>query len=74
MISLPKQEIKEHLRLEKGCNIYLIGGKHSGDLGTVEDIISKKITYKTQKGEIIETLKRYVFVVGKDKPVVSLMK
>jgi len=72
VIELPKQNIKEHIKLEKGALIYLIGGKHSGDVGKIENIISNKITYKGKSGEIIETLKKYVFVVGKDKPVVSL--
>ena len=72
VIELPKQNIKEHIKLEKGALIYLIGGKHSGDVGKIENIISNKITYKGKSGEIIETLKKYVFVVGKDKPVISL--
>jgi small subunit ribosomal protein S4e len=74
IIALPKQEIKEHIKLEKGCFIYLIGGKHSGDTGKIEDIISNKVTYKGESREIIETLKKYVFVVGKDKPSISLKK
>jgi len=74
VIGLPKQDIKEHIKLEKGCFICLIGGKHSGDIGKIEDITSNKITYKSEKGEVIETLKKYVFVIGKDKPVVSLVK
>lgn len=74
VVSLPKQDIKEHIRLEKGCCIYLIGGKHNGDIGSIEDVISNKITYKGKNGEVIETLKKYVFVVGKDKPIVSLTK
>ncbi len=72
VIGLPKQDIKENIKLEKGCSIYLIGGKHVGGIGKIEDIITNKITYKNEKGEMIETLKKYVFVVGKDKPVVSL--
>ena len=72
VISLPKQEIKEHIKLQKGCYIYLIGGKHNADIGKIEDIISNKITYKRESGEIIETLKKYVFVIGKDKPIISL--
>jgi len=72
VIGLPKQDIKEHIKLEKGSFIYLIGGKHSGDMGNIEDIISNKVIYKGKSGEVIETLKKYVFVVGKDKPVVSL--
>jgi len=74
VISLPKQEIKEHIKLEKGCTICLIGGKHVGNIGKIEGIISNKITYKNKEGEIIETLKKYVFVVGKDKPSISLEK
>jgi small subunit ribosomal protein S4e len=74
VIGLPKQEIKEHIKLEKGCVICLIGGKHIGDVGKIEDIISNKITYKGKSGEIIETLKKYVFVVGKEKPVITLTK
>lgn len=74
VIGLPKQEIKEHIKLEKGCVICLIGGKHMGDIGKIEGIISNKITYKGKSGEIVETLKKYVFVVGKDKPAVSLVK
>ena len=74
IISLPKQEIKGHIKLEKGCIIYLIGEKHSGDTGEVEGIIGGKITYKKVNGEVIETLKKYVFAVGKGKPAISLAK
>ncbi|MBU0628314.1 MAG: 30S ribosomal protein S4e [Nanoarchaeota archaeon] len=72
VITLPKQEIKDHFKLEKGSTICLIGGKHMGDTGKVEDIIANKITYKRENGDLVETLKRYVFVIGKDKPLFSL--
>jgi small subunit ribosomal protein S4e len=72
LITVPKQEIKEHVKFEKGCMIYLIGGKHIGDIGKIEDIIDKKITYKKEDGELVETLKRYVFVIGKDKPLIKI--
>jgi len=74
VIGLPKQDVKEHIKLEKGCFIYLIGGKHTGDMGKIEDIISNKVIYKGKSGDVIETLKKYVFVVGKDKPAISLIK
>lgn len=74
VIGLPKHDIKEHIKLEKGCSIYLTGGKHTGYMGKIEDISLNKITYKQEGGEIIETLKKYVFVIGKDKPVISLAK
>ncbi|MBW2988978.1 30S ribosomal protein S4e [Candidatus Woesearchaeota archaeon] len=72
IISLPKHEIKEHIKLEKGCCVYLIGGKHVGDIGKIEDVILNKVIYKGEKGDMVETLKKYVFVVGKDKPAISL--
>ena len=43
-------------------------------MGKIEDIISNKVTYKGKSGDVIETLKKYVFVVGKDKPAISLTK
>ena len=51
-----------------------MGGKHSGEIGRVEDILEDKITYKRKTGEVVETLRKYVFVIGKEKPVVSLTK
>ncbi len=72
LITIPKQEIKDYIKLEKGCFIYLIGGKHSGSTGTVEDISGNKIVYKSDNGELIETLKKYVFVLGKAKPAISI--
>ena len=72
IITLPAHEIKEHLKLDKGSTICLIGGKHMGEIGKVEDIIADKITYKREDGDLVETLKRYVFVIGKDKPFFSL--
>ena len=72
VVGLPGQEIKDHLKLEKGSKILLIGGKHIGDIGNIEGIIANKITYKGENGDIVETLKKYVFVVGKDKTLFSL--
>lgn len=71
LIGLPKKDIKDTVRLEKGCTIYLIGGKHTGELGSLEEIKGKEIIYK--KGDIqSKTLKKYAFAVGKEKPVISI--
>ncbi len=72
VIELPSQKIKQSVKLEKGALIYLTGGKHTSDIGKVEDISSRKITFKSNTGETYQTLKKYAFVVGKDKPLVSL--
>ena len=72
ILSIPKQEIKKHLKLEKGATIYLAGGKHIGETGTIESISSKKILYKEPSGKSFETLKKYAFVIGDKKAAISL--
>ena len=69
---MPKQEIKGHIRLDKNKLVYLIGGKHTGEFGTIIGISSNKITYKREDGETIETLKKYAFVIGEDKPAIKI--
>lgn len=72
VLSIPKQEIKTCLKLERGSLIYLTGGSHIGEICTVEDILGNKIRYKIKKGDIFETLKEYAFVIGKDKPIIKV--
>ena len=64
-------EIKKHLKLEKGALIYLIGGKHVGSVGKIQDFhkVSRsqdKIIFKIGN-ELHETSKEYAFVI--DKPI-----
>ena len=72
LISLPKQEIKDHFPLgEKSC-IFLIGGKNAGAVGIVSAIEDRNIRMITSDKTEIETLKKYAFVVGKGKPAVKV--
>ncbi|PIN86492.1 30S ribosomal protein S4e [Candidatus Woesearchaeota archaeon CG10_big_fil_rev_8_21_14_0_10_44_13] len=71
MLSLPKQDIKEQLKLEKGMCAYLIGGKHMGEVGMIESIEGSKIRLKSGK-TAYETAKSYAFVVGREKPSITL--
>ncbi len=68
---LPDQKIQNHFKLEKGACVLLTGGKHAGSLVNVEEINKDKIIIKSSKNEKLETLKKYAFVVGKDKPILS---
>ncbi len=67
-----KNDIKSHLKLEKGTTIFMVGGKSIGELGKVEDIVESKIFYKKHDGEVAETLKKYAFVIGTDKPIIKI--
>ena len=71
LIELPSQNIKSHVAFEKGCQIYLTGGKHPGEVGILEEISGNKIKYKQDK-TVYETSKDYAFVIGKDKPIIML--
>ena len=72
LISLPKQEIKNHFPLEKKSCIFLIGGKNAGAVGIVSEIEDRNIRMITSDKTEIETLKKYAFVIGKGKPAVKV--
>ena len=72
LLSLPEQKISKHLKLDKKSTIFLTGGKHTGETGSVEDVRGNKIIYKDQKGDLIETSKKYAFVVGDSKPSITI--
>lgn len=72
VLSLPEQKIRRHLKLDKKLTIFLTGGEHIGEIGNVEDIIGNKIIYKDQKGNLVETSKKYAFVIGDSKPLIRL--
>jgi small subunit ribosomal protein S4e len=62
-ITVPKQEIKQVLKLEKGakCLIYL--GRHSGIVGSLEEILPGKDVRLKSGGEDFITRKDYLFVI-----------
>ena len=72
LLSLPGQKISKHLKLDKKSAIFLTGGKHIGEIGNVEDIVENKVIYKNNKGDLIETSKKYAFVIGDSKPLIKL--
>ena len=74
LLLLPEQKISKHLKLDKESAIFLIGGRHIGEVGNVEDIVGDKIIYKNKNGSLIETSKNYAFVIGENKPLITLEK
>ncbi|MCX8146983.1 MAG: 30S ribosomal protein S4e [Candidatus Woesearchaeota archaeon] len=71
VISLPKQEVKEHLKLEKGNVVYLMGGKYIGNVGIIEKLEGDKITIKIDDVDVT-TKKDYAIVIGKSKPLIKI--
>ena len=71
LITIPEQEIKEVIKLEKGVLVYLIGGRHIGKKGVIEEITSELITLKTENGEI-KTNQKFALALGKGKPLIKV--
>ncbi|MBI4738223.1 30S ribosomal protein S4e [Candidatus Woesearchaeota archaeon] len=69
-LELPSQKITNHYPLGKGATVYLLFGKHAGRIGMVEEINKGKIIFSPhgEKREKYETLARYAFPIGAQKP------
>ena len=79
-LKVPEQEIGEVYPLQEGATVLVTGGKHTGELGTVTEIIENKssnpntiIIENSSKDDFL-TLKDYAFVVGTDAPSISLLE
>lgn len=73
LITVPKQEVKEHIKMSIGATILLMRGKHAGIIAKLERIEGKKIYFKINN-EVHETNKDYALVVGKDAPLIKVVK
>ena len=71
LISVPDQKIQGHFPREKGAVAIIYTGKHAGKQGQILEIKEDIVKIKTKK-EKFETLKEYVIVTGKDKPMIEL--
>jgi small subunit ribosomal protein S4e len=73
-IDLPSQKIMDYYPMEKGNVAMIIGGKHAGQIATIENY--KKI--RGPKPNVVEfkegfsTINDHVFVVGKTKPEITV--
>ena len=77
-INLPQQQILEHLKFERGNLALIIGGTHAGKIGEIQEIVVKHgpyptvVSLKDKEGNEFQTIKDYIFIVGREKPLISL--
>ncbi len=77
-LKVPSQEIKDHIKFEDGTLGLVTGGKHIGERGNIKEITITKssmpntVVIESATGETFQTLKDYVFVLGKEKPLITL--
>lgn len=79
-VKVEDNEIVDTFKLEEGATVLVTGGKHTGELGTVSEIIINEsskpntILIENKQKDIFLTLKDYAFVVGTDAPSISLLE
>jgi small subunit ribosomal protein S4e len=79
-LKVPEQEITESYPFAEGSTVLVTGGKHTGELGTVKEIIINEsskpntVVIENESKDQFLTLKDYAFVVGNDEPVISLLE
>jgi len=80
MISIPDQEIIEHLKMKEGMSAILIDGKNIGKHGIISSIEKQSgrkrrnllVDIKDEKGETYQSILDYAFIIGDEKPRISL--
>jgi small subunit ribosomal protein S4e len=78
-ISLPDQEILEHLKFEKDVLVLIVAGKNLGYVGKVLEIDRREGPYQNiikiqSEEEELQTALDYAFMIGKDKSIINLPK
>ncbi|MDD1762280.1 MAG: 30S ribosomal protein S4e [Methanothrix sp.] len=76
VLSIPDKNIEDRISFEIGNLAMVVGGKHSGQTGKIKEIITVR---SSQPNRVIisgdrefETIEDYVYMIGKDAPVIKL--
>jgi small subunit ribosomal protein S4e len=76
-IEVPSQKILEHYPLKSGSVAYITGGTHAGQTGKIKEVVEgtmtreKQVLFQIEDSEFTAPM-HYVFILGKDKPAISL--
>ena len=76
MLSLPDRKITKHIEYKPGNLALIVGGEHSGEIGTIKQIrkvrgSGKNMVVFTNEKEF-ETIEDYVFVIGETSPEIKV--
>jgi len=78
IMKVPERTIEEVIPFEVGSYVFVTQGKNVFRRGKIVEVRSfpmgwpDVVTIEDEGGELFDTLKEYAFVVGKDKPRISL--
>ena len=76
VLVVEKNTVKQHIPFEKGSIVYIVKGKRLGQLGKISEIhkgveLGKQVQVEVDKNKF-SIPKTHVFVIGKEKPIISL--
>ena len=77
LLELPEAKIKDHVKFDKGCTVFIVKGENAGKVGMVEDIRDgifslPKRALVTIGDRAVELPVEMVMAVGADKPVIKV--
>ncbi len=76
ILSLPDKDIVKHIKYEVGNLAMIVGGKHTGEIGTIKDIntvrSSKHNTVSISGDYEFETIEEFVVIIGEKEPEIKL--
>ncbi len=78
LMKVPEREVVKVIPFEVGAYVFVTQGKNVARKGKVVEVRRfpmgwpDVVTIEDENGELFDTLKEYAFVVGKDKPEISL--
>ena len=76
VLSIPDKNIEDQIGFQVGNLAMVVGGRHSGQTGKIKEIITVKSSQPNRVvisgEEEFETIKDYVYMIGKDAPVIKL--
>ena len=78
LMKIPEREVIEVIPFEVGAYVFVTQGKNVARKGKVVEVRQfpmgwpDVVTIEDENGELFDTLKEYAFVVGKEKPEISL--
>ena len=79
-LKMPEQEVQKAYKFEEGATVLVTGGKHTGEIGKVSEIIINQssnpntVIIENSKKENFRTLKDYAFVIGENEPSIELLE
>lgn len=76
ILSLPDKEIVKHIKYQVGNLAMIVGGKHTGEIGTIKEIntvrSSRHNTVSISGDYDFETIEDFVVIIGKKEPEIKL--